>query len=265
MTPSQSAAPASIASPSASSVATSIRVWSRATASAPAARSRATGTSAAQQCTTRAPDAATDEDVGQVVLGHLGRHRADRSVAGRGGDPRVQRGRQRRLVQLERRASPRAAGWPCPAGAAGRPRAPTRPGRGWRPGSEIARWPLGSSIEAARVIGPATWTFNVPTKPSPTCSTASRSRASRSRARRRSIPGRPARRQPDGSSWTGRSTSNAALATDQIRARTAGRQLGQERQIGQLVEDQPRGLGRVVAGQRSDPGGRAGRPGVGRR
>ena len=69
-----------------------------------------------------------------------------------------------------------------------------------------------------------------------------------------SRPGRSAIRQPRGVTSTGDVDQQRRRAADHVGARAAAGELGQERQVGQLVEDQPGRLHRVAAGHRPDPG-----------
>ena len=81
------------------------------------------------------------------------------------------------------------------------------------------------------------------------------------RARPRSRPRRSASRQPRGRRLDRQVDQQGRAAADQVGAGPAGRQLGQERQVRQLAEDDAERLARVGARHRADAGRALRRPG----
>ena len=181
-----------------------------------------------------------------------------------GTDPGQHRG-QRRLVQLQqhRRAGTRLR---TSATCAATPSASDAIRSATAPGSASAGfWLRLSSIVAASVHGPQTWTLNGPVQ-------------SVGRLLQRvQVRGQQARPPGAGRGRAGPPASSRRRGLDrhvhqqrrgpagQVGPDAAAGQLGQVRKVGQLAEDHRERLGRVGARHRADPGGAAGRPGKRRR
>ena len=208
-TPSSRPSPSDSASPRASSSAGVSRVASRLTAPAPAACSRSTGGCAAQQCTTvrsaaastvrRCSAASCGWGARRVATPLLVRIRAASTAGSEGSSScstTVAPGTRRATSSTCRaRPSPRLAA-----------RSRTAP---W---SARTRSPRLSSSSAARVHGPAAWTFTWPGGAAAAASSrASRSRDRASRARIPSMLLRGVMRHPLGCRSTVSSASRAAV------------------------------------------------------
>ena len=216
-----------------------MRRASKLIASAPASRSRPSGTSAAQQCTTRAPSATTAS-----TRSSHGRTTSGARPSGRCRTPTAS-----------------APAPPSTAGSDGSSSCTTSRATG-QPSRTSARWSRRPSASDSVRSRAAPWSDDDPVpgrqldrgrqrprtgdldleRPVVLAGRAPRARRGRgpgSRgARRRSRPGCAVSRQPEGWISTGRSASRAAPRPIMSAPGTAGRQLRQVRQRRQLAEDE---------------------------